>query len=527
MDFLWILIAFGFGFAAKQIGLPPLVGYLLAGFSLNAWGFESNGVLDTLAELGITLMLFTIGLKLNFRTLIKPEICVSAVAHHALWCGLFVVKWLVFGAVGLGLSAELSMTWQTALLVAFALSFSSTVGVIKLLEDQDELKTRHGQVAVGVLVIQDIIAVLFLAIATGKVPSIWACLLVLLIFTRPLLDRIMVKGGHGELLPLAGFLLALGGSELFSLVNLKGDLGALLVGALIAGSPKATELYKSLMSFKDLFLIGFFISIGLAALPTFDMLLTAAMFSLLLVPKFLVFLGLFLLFKMRARNAFLCAITLSNFSEFGLIVANMAVVEGLLSNSWMVVIAISLTLSLIISSVISKYSHKIYSRYNHVINRLQWQDDVRNLVVEQPASASILIVGLGRVGASTYRALSLSHPNQVLGVDADEDRIAKYKKMGWDVLLGDGEDADFWSAFRLDNISLVMISTPGVFDMVAIIEQIKKRSFAGRIVCIARYEDEKQQLLSVGANAVFNYYSEVGAGFAEEGKRLIMQRGKG
>lgn len=520
MDFFWILIAFGFGFAVKQIGLPPLVGYLLAGFGLNLLGFESNGLLDTLAELGITLMLFTIGLKLDFRTLLKPEICVAAISHHILWCGLFLVKWLVLGAIGFSLSSELSMTWQTALLVAFALSFSSTVGVIKLLEDQDELKTRHGQVAVGILVIQDIVAVLFLAIATGKVPSVWAGLLILLIFARPLLDRMIEKGGHGELLPLAGFFLALGGAELFSLVNVKGDLGALLIGALIAGSPKATELYKSLIGFKDLFLIGFFLSIGLTALPTIDILLTAGLISLLLVLKFVLFLGLFLLFRLRVRNAFLCAITLSNFSEFGLIVANMAVSQDLLSNTWLVVIAISLTFSLIISSAIFKYSHKIYGRYKQLFKRLKWREEIQP-TIQQPEGINILVIGLGRVGTATYAELSASHPNQVLGIDSDEQRVKKYQQQGMQVLLGDGEDADFWSQLQLNKINLIMLSTPGIFDMATIIDQARSSGFAGKVVCIARYEDERQHLLTVGADVVFNYYSEVGSGFAEEGKRLI------
>ncbi len=521
MDFIWILIAFGCGFAVKQIGLPPLVGYLLAGFGLNFWGFESNGVLNTLANLGITLMLFTIGLKLNFRTLIKPEICVASVSHQLVWCGVFLLKWLVLGAIGFSLSAEFSMDATTALLVAFALSFSSTVGVIKLLEDQDELKTLHGQVAVGVLVIQDIVAVLFLAIATGKIPSIWAVLLILLVFVRPLIDKVMEKGGHGELLTLCGFFLALGGAELFSLVNLKGDLGALLVGALIAGSPKATELYKSLIGFKDLFLIGFFLSIGLTALPSLEMVIIAACIILLLLFKFILFLGLFLLFRLRSRDAFLCAITLTNFSEFGLIVANMAVSEGFLNDSWLVIIALSLTFSLIISSVVSKYSHRIYGRYKQFFNRLQWHEDAQKLVVKQPSSATIMVVGLGRVGKATYDALSASHPKQVLGIDADEERVKRYSSEGRQVILGDGEDADFWSQLSFNNIHLIMISTPGVFDMQAIIEQIHETDFSGKIACIARFEDERQQLLSVGADVVFNYYSEVGTGFAQEGNKLL------
>lgn len=522
MDVIWILIAFGFGFLVKQIGLPPLVGYLLAGFALHAQGFEAHDNLQVLADLGITLMLFTIGLKLNIRTLAMPEIFITALSHSLLWCGLLLGKWLLLAAIGFGLASLTEMTWQTALLIAFALSFSSTVGVIKLLEDQDELKTRHGKVAIGVLVIQDLIAVLFLAIATGKLPSAWALLLFLLIPLKPAINTLLEKGGHGELLPLAGFFLALGGAELFSLVNLKSDLGALLMGVLIAGYPKATELYKSLISFKDLFLIGFFLSIGFTALPTLDMLLTATVISGLLALKFALFLLLFLSLKMRARNAFLCSITLSNFSEFGLIVASMASMQGWMSSEWLVIIALSVTLSLIVSSVVSKYSHKLYARYKELISRLQWHADANLLVVKQPASAKILIIGLGRVGTATYDSLDESHPNEILGVDADEDRVSEHKQSGRQVILGDGEDVDFWSQLKLDKFSLIMLAPPGIFELKSMIELLRDSHYAGRIACVARFDDERQELLELGADVVFNYYAEVGTGFAQEGKKLLV-----
>ena len=521
MDFIWILTAFCCGYLVKQLGLPPLVGYLLAGFGLHAAGFEAHDSLQILADMGITLMLFTIGLKLNIRTLIEPEIFVTAITHSTLWCLLITGKWVLLSALGFGLVSVLGITWQTALLVAFALSFSSTVGVIKLLEDQDELRTRHGKVAVGILVIQDIIAVLFLAVASGKAPSLWALALLLLIPMRPLLNKLMEKGGHGELLPLTGFFIALGGAELFSLVHLKGDLGALIMGVLVAAYPKATELYKSLISFKDLFLIGFFLSIGFTALPTVEMFTTAVIISLLLVVKFALFLGLFLLLRMRTRNAFLCAMTLSNFSEFGLIVANMAVSKEWLSGDWLVVIALSVTLSFIISGSLFKYSDKFYARHKKLFHRLQWHDDVDKLDLSLPEAVEILVVGLGRVGSATYDSLNGYHNNTVLGIDADEERVKKHQLAGRQVVLGDAEDVDFWSQLPLHNISLIMLSTPNVAEMQSIIEQIRGCGFYGRIVCVARYEDDRQQLLNAGADSVFSYFAEVGAGFAEEGKRLL------
>jgi glutathione-regulated potassium-efflux system ancillary protein KefC len=521
MDYIWILIAFGFGFIFKQFGLPPLVGYLLAGFSLHAMGFESHDGLQLLADLGITLMLFTIGLKLNISSLVKPEILVTAVTHSLAWCGILVLKWLLLGVIGFGLVGALDMSWQTALLVAFALSFSSTIGVIKLLEDQDELKTRHGKVAIGILVIQDIIAVVFLAFATGEVPSLWALSLLLFIPLKPALNMLMQRVGHGELLPLLGFFLALGGSELFYAVNLKGDLGALFMGALLASAPKSAELYKSLMGFKDLFLIGFFLLVGFTAAPTVDMFVIAAFISLLLVVKFALFLMLFLFFHMRPRNAFLCAITLSNFSEFGLIVANMAVSENMLSNEWLVIIALSVTFSLIISSGVFKYSHTIYARHKSLINWFQYRKNTREFVLAQPEAASIIVIGMGRVGTAAYDSLAQSHNGEVLGIDADEERVLRYQQTGRQVLLGDGEDADFWSEFNLDKIDLVMLSTPGIIEMKFIIGQIREQNYSGKIACIARFEDECQQLLANGADVVFNYFSEVGTGFAEEGRKLL------
>jgi predicted Kef-type K+ transport protein len=521
MDFAWILIAFLFGLAFKQIALPPLVGYLLAGFTLNAFGFEPHDGIQILADLGITLMLFTIGLKLNVRSLARPEILLGATSHGLIWCGLILGKWALLGVLGFGMVSLFDMSWQAALLIAFALSFSSTVGVIKMLEDQDELKTRHGKIAIGVLVIQDVVAVLFMTISTGKIPAIGALLLLLLIPARPLFNKILERGGHGELLPLAGFFLALGGAELFSFFNLKADLGALLIGILVAGSPKATELYKSLISFKDLFLIAFFLSIGFTALPTIEMLIAALAISLLLVLKFVLFMLLFLFFKMKPRNAFLCAITLSNFSEFGLIVANMSVNQQWLSNEWLVIIALAVTSSLIISSIVSRYSHKLYSKYKDSICRLQWRDAVPEYFIDQPESVRILIIGLGRVGTATFDSFEKSHPGAVLGIDADEERVLRHKQAGRLVVLGDGEDVDFWAQLNLNEISLVMLAPPGLFELKSMIELVRDRGYSGKIACIARFEDERQQLLNIGADVVFNYFSEVGAGFAEEGKKLM------
>ena len=123
------------------------------------------------------------------------------------------------------------------------------------------MQAMHGRVAIGILIIQDIIAVVFITISTGKVPSLWALALFALILLRPLLFMIMDRCGHGELIPLFGLVAALVlGAEAFDQVGLKADLGALILGVLLARHGRAGEISDSLLSFKDLFLVGFFLT---------------------------------------------------------------------------------------------------------------------------------------------------------------------------------------------------------------------------------------------------------------------------
>ncbi|MFT5299135.1 MAG: glutathione-regulated potassium-efflux system ancillary protein KefC, partial [Colwellia sp.] len=326
MEFAFIVVAFVCGLGLKLIGLPPLIGYLVAGFALNTLGFHTTDALQTIADLGITLMLFTIGLKLNVRDLYKKEVWLGSIIHSVLWVTL--INLLLFAVSWFGLDAFTNLDWWTQSLVAFSLSFSSTVCIVKILEESGEIKTRHGKLAIGILIMQDIVAVLFLVIATGKTPSIWALLLLLLFFAKPLWVIILERVGHGELLILSGFLFAMGGYELFEAVGIKGDLGALIVGMFIATHTKSTEMSKALMNFKDLFLIGFFLTIGFSALPTLDLTFTAMLLCLLIPIKFVLFFSLFTLLKLRARTSYLASLVLSNYSEFGLIVIALAVSLG-------------------------------------------------------------------------------------------------------------------------------------------------------------------------------------------------------
>jgi len=299
-DPIWIAVAFTLGMAALQVGLPPLVGFLLAGFALNWAGAEGGKFLDEIADLGVTLLLFSIGLKLQVGKLLKPQVWGVALAHMAIMVLLLAALLLSLTLLPLAMFAEFGM--QQALLVGFALSFSSTVFAVKVLEEKNAMSSRHGQLAIGILIMQDIAAVVFLAISAGKIPSSWAVGLLLLIPARRLMLALLQRAGHGELLILYGFVLALGGAALFEMVGIKGDFGALVLGLLLSGHAKTNELAKALLNFKELFLIGFFLDIGLTGLPGIDMLPVLLVLLAWLPVKTAIYFWLAARLRLRART---------------------------------------------------------------------------------------------------------------------------------------------------------------------------------------------------------------------------------
>lgn len=208
MDPIWILVAFVLGFGAAQVRLPPLVGFLVAGFVLKALGAESGATIARVADLGVYLLLFGIGLKLKLRSLLRPEIWGTAAAHMVITVLILSGGLYVLGI--LGISALAGISYRLALLIAFALSFSSTVFAVKVLEAKAEMGALHGRIAIGILIMQDLFAIVFLTLSTGKLPSPWALLLLGIPLLRWPLTALMTRSGHGELLVLLGRRVLLG-----------------------------------------------------------------------------------------------------------------------------------------------------------------------------------------------------------------------------------------------------------------------------------------------------------------------------
>ena len=180
-DFTWISLAFFLGFLAKQINLPPLIGFLATGFVLNYFGFAGGEMLQKLSDLGITLLLFAVGLKLKLKVLKRPQVWLTAALH--ITAGIVVFGTAIFGLALMKVPLFAGLDFKFSMMLAFALSFSSTVFVVKSLEEKGQMKSLHGRIAIGILVMQDLAAVVFLAASIGKLPTPWAILLFVLFCT--------------------------------------------------------------------------------------------------------------------------------------------------------------------------------------------------------------------------------------------------------------------------------------------------------------------------------------------------------
>lgn len=513
----WIAFAFIMGLAVRGIGLPPLIGYLAAGFALAAAGSHlgigplDSLILDHLAHLGVLLLLFTVGLKLKPSALLRREVIGGGLLH-------FVLSSLLFLPV---IVLILDPPLQQALLLAIALSFSSTVLAAKVLEGKRELRAFHGRVAIGVLIIQDLIALLVMSLASGKVPSAWALLVFALPLLRPLLFRLLDASGHEELMVLLGLLLALViGGYGFESVGLSAELGALAFGAMLAKHPRAGELANALWSIKEVFLVGFFLQIGIGGLPDAGTLIFAALMALLLPLKGMLFFGLFLLFRLRARSAFLSSISLTNYSEFGLILASV------LLPAYLVPLAITVALSFVVSAQLNRFANPLYERLAHRLIPLE-----RNIrhPDEQPVSlgdAQILVMGMGRTGRAAYDHLAHQGWNMV-SLDSDPQVIQLNGKAGRHILFADAEDPVFWQRIEMPAVEAVILAMNDPEAKVISTRKLRDSGFEGLIVSHAMYDDIAQRIQDAGANRTYLTMSEAGAGLAEHVARDLRARRQG
>lgn len=500
---IWLGGAFALGLFVRQLGLPPLVGFLAAGFAFSAAGVEGTPLLDELAHAGVLMLLFAVGLKLRFKNLVRAEVWGTALAHLG-----------IVAAIGAGIFHwGVGIDWPVAVALAIGMGFSSTVLASKLLEARRELRAFHGRVAIGILIVQDVVAVGLLALNGAHVPSPFAMLLLFLPLAQPVLNRLIDLVGHEELLVLFGAVLALSGGGLFESLGLSSELGALLFGMLLASHKRAQELSTAIWGLKEFLLIGFFLSIGLTGLPDRELLILAIVAALLVPLKSVLFFFLLLRFGLRARTSFLASLTLASYSEFGLIVANSAVDSGLLDPKWVVFMALVVAISFAASAPLNIFSHRLFNRYEKQLEKLETDQHHPDDSPISLGTAQIAIVGMGRVGTGAYEYLR-DMGEQVVGVDSDPGKVESHIAEGKRVVYGDADDPGFWNRVNTSSLKAIMLTFPDIESKLLVSKQLRQAGFRGLLSATHIHAEEEARILKAGCDVTYSYFREAGVGFA-------------
>jgi predicted Kef-type K+ transport protein len=503
MELIWLVAAFLSGMVAKAIKLPTLVGYLAAGLVLAFAGVESTPLIKGIGDLGVVLLLFTVGLHISLRSLVQIQVL-----------GVGLIHLLVSGALFTLVLSGFQFPLFPSLIIAIGLGFSSTVLTAKSLDSRRELDSYHGRLAIGILILQDIVAVLLLLVSGDSAPSWWALLLFALPLLRPLLIFILGLVGREELLLVFGLLVALGGGWLFEQVGLDAKLGALVIGLVLAGNERSEELYDTLWGLKELFLVGFFLQVGLAGFPDASGWRMIALLLGLLPFKAILFFLLMVAFNLRSRTAFLSSLSLTAYSEFALIVAAAAATAGLVDPTFVVTIGVLVALSYAINAPLSRFANELWLKQEGILIKFERQGPHPDHEPKSLGLADFVIVGMGRAGAAAYDYL-IDHGKRPLGFDADPAKIKENLDDRRRVIFGDANDPELWTGLDLSRLKGVLFTIENVTADTRAIRGLKEAGFKGSLVALARFVEHREALEQIGVNVSFLPINQAGRELAQ------------
>ena len=200
--------------------------------------------------------------------------------------------------------------------------------------------------------------------------------------------------------------------------------------------------------------------------------------------KAALFYGILTRFRLRGRTSMLASFSLTNYSEFGLIVASVGVTNGWLGSDWLMIIAISLSITFVLAAPLNSAEHRIYAKFSHLLKPFETDNRLPEDKPIQIGGAEVAIIGMGGIGTSAYDEMMRRHGKVIIGVDFCEEDVEHHRKMGRNVLYGDAADSDFWERFEpvRGSVSLVMLALPDLSSNIFAIRQMNQRGFQGRIM---------------------------------------------
>ena len=512
-----LLVAAAVGALGVRLRQPLIVAFIavgiLVGPSVLGW-ISANDQIDLLAKFGITLLLFVVGLKLDLHI-------IRTMGPVALATGLGQVAFT--SIIGYFIGVAFGMAPITALYVAVALTFSSTIIIVKLLSDKREVDTLHGRIALGFLIVQDLVVVLAMiglnAVgATSEVSLAQAAFAVLLkgagfllfagLAMRYLLPRLLhMLSRSQELLVLFGIAWGLALAALGVALGFSKEVGAFVAGVSLASTPYRDALGARLTSLRDFLLLFFFLDLGarldLGLLGA--QLLESLVFSLfVLVGNPLIVIVIMGVLGYRSRTGFLAGLTVAQISEFSLILGALGVSLGHISAETMGLITLVGLITISASTYMIIYSHPLYERlapWLKIFERRRPHREVGQPAVLDDAVPLVILFGLGRYGSGIATALR-ERGWQVLGVDFNPDLVRACDVKEASIVFGDAEDPEFIATLPLGRTQWVVSTAHEGHVNRSLIHALQSLAYRGRIAIAAQGPEEAARLEQAGAALV-------------------------
>ena len=496
-----LMVAAVIGAISVRLRQPLIVAFIavgiLVGPSVLGW-VSADDQVDLLAKLGIALLLFVVGLKLDLHI-------IRTMGPVALATGLGQV--LFTSVVGYSIAIALGMTPVTALYVAVALTFSSTIIIVKLLSDKRELDTLHGRIAIGFLIVQDIVVVLVMIglTALGKADDaaslgqeaievlvkggLFIAVIGLLMryVLTPLLHQ-LAKTPELMVLFAIAWAVALGAVGVH--LGFSKEVGAFLAGVSLASTPYREAIGSRLVSLRDFLLLFFFIDLGagldLATLGA--QVVPAILLSLfVLIGNPLIVMIILGAMGYSKRTGFLAGLTVAQISEFSLILGALGLSLGHIDADTMGLITLVGLITISASTYLILYSHPLYAKMSPWLGVFErkraYREEARDLTADK-SGVDVILFGLGRFGSGIARELR-QRGHRVLGVDFDPELVRQQEGHGYAVRYGDAEDPEFLATLPLGQVRWVLSSLREMPVNLALLHGLRHHGYKERVAVTA------------------------------------------
>jgi len=496
---------------AKLLRQPLVVAYLFTGMIIGYFGFFNLGdheVFEMFSQLGIMFLLFLVGLEINYTSL-------RLVGKATLFVGFGQI--LLTSALGFLLAYVLGFGWLPSLYIAAALTFSSTIIVVKLLTDKQNFNSLYGKISVGVLLAQDVVAILVLillaGIESGNGASAGDFILtlginVLLFFAIIILSRYVFPfifdkiARSQELLFLSSlawvFLMAL----IVTKVGMSIEVAGFLAGVALANSAEHFQIAGYIRPLRDFFIVIFFVILGSSFVFSnlSGLLWPVLVFSLfVLIIKPLIIMAIMGLAGYRKRSGFMSGTILAQVSEFSLLLIAVGLRLGHINDFVVAIVTVSAIVTIVFSSYISSWSDNLYKIVHKALSIFEKNKVKKENLAEEIPKKPIVLIGFHRTGKSIMNNLE---NDDVLVIDFDPEVVHRAKYLGIACLLGDVSDPEVLALTHMRQAKLIISTSPDIQDSMRILNHVKDLKRKPKIIARAETEHDAQLLYDAGATYV-------------------------